>query len=73
MELLKNGSNKLLIHIFLDHPGQSGDMDAGGGRGKGKKGRGGPSKTVSTSFKGQLVSLRIMLKEYLNKFIFLYF
>ena len=63
VELLKNGSNKLLIHIFLDHPGQSGDMDAGGGRGKGKKGRGGPSKTVSTSFKGQLVSSMITKKN----------
>jgi myosin heavy chain 6/7 len=29
----KKGSNKLLIEIFADHPGQSAAADAGGGKG----------------------------------------
>ena len=58
VELLKNGSNKLLVHAFSDHPGQSGDMDGPGAKGgRSKKGRGGPSKTVSTFYKAQLDDL----------------
>lgn len=34
VDLFKKGTNKLLIEIFADHPGQSGGQDAGG---KGKQ------------------------------------
>ena len=62
VELLKNGSNKLLVHAFSDHPGQSGDMDGPGAKGgRSKKGRGGPSKTVSTFYKAQLDALMTTL------------
>merc|ERR1712061_143875 len=51
VELMKNGSNKLLIECFRDHPGQPTEVkkDAGGG---GRKKGGG--KTVSSFYKGQL-------------------
>eukprot|EP00095_Tigriopus_kingsejongensis_P006362 maker-scaffold42_size484952-snap-gene-2.10 protein:Tk06362 transcript:maker-scaffold42_size484952-snap-gene-2.10-mRNA-1 annotation:"myosin heavy chain isoform 3" len=53
VELFKNGSNKLLIEIFKDHPGQplEAKKDHGGPR---KKGGG---KTVSSFYKGQLDDL----------------
>jgi hypothetical protein len=34
VDQFKKGTNKLMIEIFADHPGQSGGADAGGG-GKG--------------------------------------
>merc|ERR1712214_205180 len=54
VELFKNGSNKLLIECFKDHPGQPTEVkkDAGGG---GKKKGGG--KTVTSFYKGQLDDL----------------
>ncbi|TRY69090.1 hypothetical protein TCAL_09345 [Tigriopus californicus] len=54
VELFKNGSNKLLIECFKDHPGQPMEVkkDAGGG---GRKKGGG--KTVSSFYKGQLDDL----------------
>lgn len=53
VELMKNGTNKLLIECFIDHPGQPAEVkkDAGGSR---KKGGG---KTVSSFYKGQLDDL----------------
>merc|ERR1712001_389546 len=52
VEMIKNGSNALMIQCFADHPGQPlEDKDDGGGR---KKGGG---KTVSSYFKGQLDDL----------------
>ncbi|TRY68425.1 hypothetical protein TCAL_07484 [Tigriopus californicus] len=53
VELFKNGSNKLLIECFKDHPGQplEAKKDSGGPR---KKGGG---KTVSSFYKGQLDDL----------------
>ena len=58
VELLKNGSNELVVHVFADHPGQGTSDDAKGGKGgKGKKGKGGGSKTVSSFYKSQLDSL----------------
>jgi myosin heavy subunit len=36
VDQFKKASNKLLVEIFADHPGQSGAADAGGGGGKGK-------------------------------------
>merc|ERR1711937_328784 len=58
VEMLKNGSNSLMIRCFADHPGQPAEVkkDAGGG---GKKKGGG--KTVSAYFKGQLDDLMTTL------------
>jgi len=38
VDSFKKGTNKLLVHLYRDHPGQSGDAgaDAGGKGGKGK-------------------------------------
>merc|ERR1712073_173346 len=54
VEMLKNGSNSLMVRIFADHPGQPAEVkkDAGGG---GKKKGGG--KTVSSFYKTQLDDL----------------
>merc|ERR1712156_574590 len=54
VEMMKNGSNALLIRCFADHPGQPLEVkkDAGGG---GKKKGGG--KTVSSFYKTQLDDL----------------
>merc|ERR1712102_218455 len=54
VEMLKNGSNSLMIRCFADHPGQPAEVkkDAGGG---GKKKGGG--KTVSSFYKSQLDDL----------------
>merc|ERR1711962_1397792 len=54
VEMLKNGSNALMVRIFEDHPGQPTEVkkDADGG---GKKKGGG--KTVSSFYKNQLDDL----------------
>ena len=54
VELFKNGSNKLLIECFKDHPGQPTETKKDDGGGKKKKGGG---KTVSSFYKGQLDDL----------------
>ena len=58
VELMKNGSNALLVECFYDHPGQPTEVkkDAGGG---GKKKGGG--KTVSSFYKAQLDDLMKVL------------
>merc|ERR1712061_124350 len=58
VELMKNGSNELLVECFADHPGQPTEVkkDAGGG---GKKKGGG--KTVSSFYKTQLDDLMKVL------------
>merc|ERR1719367_2092575 len=58
VELMKSGSNALLVECFLDHPGQPLEVkkDAGGG---GKKKGGG--KTVTSFFKSQLDDLMKVL------------
>merc|ERR1711981_1288581 len=58
VELMKNGSNSLLVRCFADHPGQPVEVkkDAGGG---GKKKGGG--KTVTSFFKSQLDDLMKVL------------
>merc|ERR1719510_1264375 len=58
VEMLKNGSNDLMIRCFADHPGQPAEAkkDAGGG---GKKKGGG--KTVTSFYKGQLDDLMKVL------------
>jgi myosin heavy chain 6/7 len=59
VELMKQGSNALLVECFIDHPGQpmEAKKDAGGGGGK-KKGGG---KTVTSFFKSQLDDLMKVL------------
>merc|ERR1719225_1001110 len=59
VELMKQGSNALLVECFIDHPGQPTEVkkDAGGGGGK-KKGGG---KTVTSFFKAQLEDLMKVL------------
>merc|ERR1712180_438369 len=52
VELMKNGSNALLVKCFHDHPGQPTEVKDDGGR---KKKGGG--KTVSSFYKGQLDDL----------------
>ena len=58
VELMKNGSNPLLVECFYDHPGQPTEVkkDAGGG---GKKKGGG--KTVTSFYKAQLDDLMKVL------------
>merc|ERR1719355_168928 len=58
VELMKDGSNALLVECFIDHPGQPTEVkkDAGGG---GKKKGGG--KTVTSFFKAQLDDLMKVL------------
>merc|ERR1719367_972510 len=58
VELMKNGSNPLLVECFYDHPGQPTEVkkDAGGG---GKKKGGG--KTVTSFYKSQLDDLMKVL------------
>merc|ERR1712123_117821 len=50
VEMMKNGTNSLVVECFLDHPGQpmEGKKDEGGAK---KKGSG---KTVSSFYKSQL-------------------
>jgi myosin heavy subunit len=59
VELMKNGSNHLVVYIFSDHPGQSGDATADAkAKAKAKKGKsGGSGKTVSSFYKSQLDAL----------------
>merc|ERR1711990_989735 len=54
VELMKNGSNALLIECFHDHPGQPTEAKKDDGGGRKKKGGG---KTVSSFYKGQLDDL----------------
>ncbi|XP_068914327.1 myosin heavy chain, muscle isoform X43 [Tenebrio molitor] len=61
VDLFKKGTNKLLVDIFADHPGQSGAPDAGGGKGRGKKGGG--FATVSSAYKEQLNNLMATLRS----------
>ncbi|XP_014480426.1 PREDICTED: myosin heavy chain, muscle isoform X8 [Dinoponera quadriceps] len=62
VDQFKKSSNKLLVEIFADHPGQSGDPSAGGG-GKGGRGKkGGGFSTVSSSYKEQLNNLMTTLR-----------
>ncbi|XP_055686240.1 myosin heavy chain, muscle isoform X18 [Lutzomyia longipalpis] len=60
VDQLKKGSNKLIVEIFADHPGQSGGGEqAKGGRGK----KGGGFATVSSSYKEQLNNLMTTLRS----------
>merc|ERR1712130_438865 len=57
VEMIKNGSNSLMIQCFADHPGQPLETPKDSGEKK-KKGGG---KTVSSYFKGQLDDLMTTL------------
>merc|ERR1719187_3192135 len=57
VEMIKNGSNSLMIECFADHPGQP--LEAPKDQDRKKKGKGG--KTVSSYFKGQLDDLMTTL------------
>merc|ERR1712193_479790 len=57
VEMIKNGSNALMIQCFADHPGQPLEAPKDDG-GRKKKGGG---KTVSSYFKGQLDDLMTTL------------
>merc|ERR1712088_79187 len=54
VELMKNGTNALLVECFHDHPGQPAESKKEDSGGKKKKGGG---KTVSSYFKSQLDDL----------------
>merc|ERR1712242_223083 len=54
VEMLKNGSNSLMVRIFADHPGQPTEVKKDDAGGKKKKGGG---KTVSSFYKAQLDDL----------------
>merc|ERR1711892_1305419 len=56
VEMIKNGSNALMVASFADHPGQPLEAPKDQER---KKGKGG--KTVSSYFKGQLDDLMVTL------------
>nr|XP_026492075.1 myosin heavy chain, muscle isoform X23 [Vanessa tameamea] len=63
VDQFKKGANKLLVEIFADHPGQSGDAGAGGG-GKGGRGKkGGGFATVSSAYREQLNNLMTTLRS----------
>jgi myosin heavy chain 6/7 len=57
VEMIKNGSNALMVAAFADHPGQPLEAPKDDG-GRKKKGGG---KTVSSYFKGQLDDLMVTL------------
>merc|ERR1712042_179407 len=57
VELMKNGSNSLMIQCFADHPGQP--LEAP--KDQDRKKKGGGCKTVSSYFKGQLDDLMTTL------------
>merc|ERR1712179_394723 len=56
IDQLKKGSNKLIVLLFADHPGQSGEPEKAGG----KKKTGG-FKTVCSAYRDQLGSLMTVL------------
>ena len=61
---MKNGSNRLLVQIFIDHPGQPSEAKKESG---GKKKGGG--KTVSAFYKSQLDDLMKVLYSTVPSFI----
>ncbi|CAH2096536.1 unnamed protein product [Euphydryas editha] len=66
VDQFKKGQNKLLVEIFADHPGQSGDAGAGGGGGKGaggKRAKGSAFQTVSSLYREQLNNLMTTLRS----------
>ncbi|XP_071860550.1 myosin heavy chain isoform X28 [Bombus fervidus] len=62
VDQFKKSSNKLLVEIFADHPGQSGDAGGGGGAKGGRGKKGGGFSTVSSSYREQLNNLMTTLR-----------
>ncbi|XP_065558381.1 myosin heavy chain, muscle-like isoform X12 [Artemia franciscana] len=62
VDQLKKASNKLVVDIFADHPGQSGGAEPAGGKG-GKRTKGGGFATVSSSYREQLNNLMTTLRS----------
>merc|ERR1719320_412603 len=56
IDLLKKGSNKLVVLLFADHPGQSGEPEKAGGKKKTAV-----FKTVCSAYRDQLGSLMTVL------------
>merc|ERR1712032_1209313 len=54
VEIMKSGTNSLIVHSFRDHPGQGREEEL---QQKGKKKKGGGGKTVSSFYTVQLNSL----------------
>ncbi|KAI1301484.1 Myosin heavy chain, muscle [Halotydeus destructor] len=70
VDQFKHGANKLLVEIFIDHPGLGGGADDGGKGGKGggrKKGSG--FQTVSGLYREQLNKLMTTLRSTQPHFI----
>ncbi|XP_022837915.1 myosin heavy chain, muscle isoform X14 [Spodoptera litura] len=64
VDQFKKGQNKLLVEIFADHPGQSGDAGGGGGKGAGgKRAKGSAFQTVSSLYREQLNNLMTTLRS----------
>ncbi|XP_030030426.1 myosin heavy chain, muscle isoform X47 [Manduca sexta] len=64
VDQFKKGANKLLVEIFADHPGQSGDAGGGGGKGAGgKRAKGSAFQTVSSLYREQLNNLMTTLRS----------
>jgi len=62
VDLLKKGTNNLIVDLFADHPGQSAPAEEKGGKGgKGGKKKSGGFKTVSSGYREQLNSLMTTL------------
>merc|ERR1711874_33531 len=62
VDLLKKGTNNLVVELFADHPGQSAPAEEKGGKGgKGGKKKSGGFKTVSSGYREQLNSLMTTL------------
>ncbi|XP_065091225.1 myosin heavy chain, muscle-like [Ochlerotatus camptorhynchus] len=59
VDQFKKGTNALVVEIFADHPGQSGEPAGKGGRGK----KGAGFATVSSSYKEQLNNLMHTLQS----------
>ncbi|XP_034240466.1 myosin heavy chain, muscle isoform X14 [Thrips palmi] len=62
VDQFKKGTNKLLVEIFADHPGQSGGGGDAGGKG-GKRTKGSGFMTVSSLYKEQLNQLMTTLRS----------
>nr|UEK51607.1 MHC muscle-like protein 2 [Parasacculina yatsui] len=67
VDQFKKGSNKLLVEIFADHPGQSAPADSGGKGGK--RAKGSAFQTVSALYREQLTNLMETLQATTPHFI----
>ncbi|KAI5720901.1 hypothetical protein M8J77_013076 [Diaphorina citri] len=61
VDQFKKGSNKLLVEIFADHPGQSGGAPADAGGKGGKRTKGSSFLTVSTLYRNNVKMVNIYI------------